>query len=102
MQLTELTDAVLEATREDPGSFIGKIIDIANVSEKYASHLNLNLAEKFGVNAQDLSKQVVEDIIRKNAWQRGIATVCLDKSYLHRYGEELLNELTRNYICILK
>ena len=101
MLTIKLDEKLLEDIGKDASSFVGKIIDISEVSDVFSSSLNIELASSFGVTRKDLSIQVAENRIRELASSANIQVVCFFKEQVEK-ETKLLERLLPNRIILFK
>lgn len=97
----EFDEKLLGDLENDINSFVNKIIDISKVPLKFSSHLNIELAKRFGVTKRELSVQVVEDYIRKLAFKAKIEVFCFSKDQIEKESE-LIEKFRVGRIILLK
>ncbi len=89
MLTIKLDEKLLDDIGKDVSSFLGKIIDISEVSDVFSSSLDIEWASSFGVTRKDLSIQVVENRIREISSSANIQVVCFFKEQVEGKTELL-------------
>jgi hypothetical protein len=97
----ELDEELLGELEKDISIFVNKIIDLSQASLALSSHLNAEIANRFGVTQKELSIQVAEDHIRELALKADIEVICLFKDQVQK-ANNLINELRVKRIILLK
>lgn len=97
----KLDEKLLEDIGKDISSFVGKIIDISQVSDTFSSHLDIKWASSFGITRKDLSIQVAENRIRQLSSNANIQVVCFFKEQVEK-ETALIEQLLPSRIILFK
>jgi predicted solute-binding protein len=97
----ELNEKLLGDIEKDISKFLNGVIDISNVPSTVASHLNLEIAKRFGVTPKELSIQLIENHFRELALKANIDVVCVVKEQIEK-EPDIINKLRVGRIILLK
>lgn len=97
----ELDEKLLGELDKDISSFLNRVIDISHTPPTVASHLNIELAGRFGVTQKELVVQLIENHIRELASKANIEVACFVKEQIEK-DHVVLNQLCVGRIILLK
>lgn len=102
MLTIKLDDKLFLEIEKNISLFVGKMIDISEVSDALSSHLDVEWAKSVGVTQNEMSVQVAENHIRDLAAKANIEVVCLVRQQVENEPELIAQLCSSNRIMLFK